>query len=431
MQKIALAFALLLTISASLIKASMLQWASLTWTAIAALSLCVTITASISLNKKELLFKPLMHPAFLCFIGFQFWACVQFLTSISLNTEASIENALLGAGFCCLLILLFFGVRQPQHLGSIYKTLLIFGLLQATYGMAIAISQHNQLLWMDKIFYLDRPTGTFVNPNHFAAYLSILLIMLVSHAACHSVKYKNTRKSLFWFIYDQVYNPRNIIAGILIVTILATKSIGVLGALVFALLTACIAISRKHSQIKALLITLFCTSALLALFVLSIEYSILEQEIEALSHTVNRRLALSGASLSMVSEYWLFGVGGGSFYSVFSAFRDLDIGHSYYNYAHNDYLQFWAEYGIIGLSLLMAFIFFTLRENLFVLKKSRNPLKRTFAYTSLYSSVVLAIHSIVDFPLHIPGYTVLYLAIISVNVALSMNSKSPMLRKTS
>ncbi|MBL4672457.1 MAG: O-antigen ligase family protein [Arenicella sp.] len=429
MQKIALSFALILAISASLIKAGMLQWASLSWAATAALGLSVTV--SVSLNKKELLFKRLTHPAFLCFIGFQLWVCVQIFTPVSLNTAASIENALLGAGFCCLLILLYFGLRQPQHLILIYKTLLIFGLLQATYGLAIAISQHNQLLWMEKIFYLDRPTGTFVNPNHFAAYLSIILIMLISHAACHADNNKNARKSLFWALYDQVYNPHNIIAGILIITILATKSIGILGALSLTLLTACIVISLKHSQIKALIITLFCASAILILFILSIDYSILEQEIEALSHTVNRRLALSGASLSMVSEHWLLGVGGGAFYSVFSAFRDLDIGHSYYNYAHNDYLQFWAEYGIIGLSLLIAFLFFTLRENLLVLKKSRNPLKRTFAYTSLYSSLVLAIHSLVDFPLHIPGYSVLYLSIISVNVALSMNGKNLMPTKNS
>jgi O-antigen ligase len=395
----------------------------------AALSLSATLTASIFLNKKDRLFKHLSHPAFLCFISFPLWVCVQILTPISLNTEASIDNALLGAGFCCFLILLCVGVRHPQHLSLVYKTLLIFGLLQATYGLAITISQANQLLWMDKIFYLDRPTGTFVNPNHFAAYLSVILIMLFSHAACHADNNKNTRKSLFWVLYDQVYNPRNLIVGILIFTILVTKSIGILGALSLTLLTACIVISLKHSQTNALMITLFCATALLTLFVLSIDYSILEQEIEALSHTVNRRLALSGASFAMVSEHWLLGVGGGSFYSVFSAFRDLDIGHSYYNYAHNDYLQFWAEYGIIGVSLLIAFLFFTLRENLFVLKRSRNPLKRTFAYTSLYSSLVLAIHSLVDFPLHIPGYSVLYLCIISVNVALSMNGESHMQTK--
>ena len=158
----------------------------------------------------------------------------------------------------------------------------------------------------------------------------------------------------------------------------------------------------KAQKLKKILALGGIFAVFLFTFILSIDFSIIEKELTGLSHTIERRLALSSSSFSLVSEHWISGIGGGAFYSVFSKFRNLDIGNAYYNYAHNDYLQFWAEYGIIGITLLTLFIAFALKENIHVIRVSNNHLYRAFAYASLYGSIGLGIHSIVDFSLHIP-----------------------------
>jgi len=129
----------------------------------------------------------------------------------------------------------------------------------------------------------------------------------------------------------------------------------------------------------------------------------------------------------MLKDHWLFGVGGGSFYSAFSQYRNLDIGNTYYNYAHNDYLQFWIEYGLIGIVTLITFITLALHKNYQVLQTSNNAYRKAFAITSLIGTATLAIHSLVDFPLHIPAYSVLYLCILCVNI-FSHNQSNTLLR---
>jgi O-antigen ligase len=142
-----------------------------------------------------------------------------------------------------------------------------------------------------------------------------------------------------------------------------------------------------------------------------------------LSHTFYRRLELSKAAFIMLETTWLTGIGGGAFYSQFSPYRTLEIGNTYYNYAHNDILQFWIEYGLIGVSLLVLFLATLIRDNIRILSQSRSGIQATFAYASIYSTLAVAIHSLVDFPLHIPGFSVCYLVIISVN-SLSLINRS-------
>jgi len=134
----------------------------------------------------------------------------------------------------------------------------------------------------------------------------------------------------------------------------------------------------------------------------------------------------------MLQSHWLTGVGGGAFYSQFSAFRDLSIGNNYYHYAHNDLLQLWIEYGLIGTVILCAFLITVLKENWRVLvrpkstskygNRSTTSLQTTFALASLYCTLAVIIHSLVDFPLHLPGFSVAYLTLISANSLISLNN---------
>jgi len=125
----------------------------------------------------------------------------------------------------------------------------------------------------------------------------------------------------------------------------------------------------------------------------------------------------------MIADNWFLGVGAGAFYSSFSQYRDIDVGNSFYHFAHNDFLHFWAEYGLIGIVLCSIFIISCLRLNYKVLQQSRNVYKRSFAYASLYGSLLLAIHSLVDFPLRVPAYALIYLTILCFNVVVFKEKK--------
>jgi len=409
---------------ASLVKGGVVQWASLSWVMLSA----VILTTFIATQNKEnvFIYKIKFHnlfsnPSILFFLAFQFWAVLQIISPIHYNSYSGTEFALLGWGMFVFLLLLLIGLQDLKNLRLLYIGIILLILFQAVYGLAIYLSQINKLLWMDKVFYLDRPTGTLVNPNHFAALLSLGIILLACYI-CSTLKL-NKRKPVTLTALDLLFNPYLIITFFLFFTLLMTKSIGAILALCCVLLIAGIKeIYNSNSRKKILFFTSFTSIAVIA-FLLIADYSIIAKELSGLSHTFSRRLALSQASWVMALDHWLVGVGGGAFYSTFSPYRTLDIGNTYYNFAHNDYLQFWIEYGIIGILFLFGFILSAIKENVITLKKSNDPLRRTFAYTSIYSSIGLAIHSLVDFPLHIFIYCLTFLCIISVNVIINTLEK--------
>ena len=55
-------------------------------------------------------------------------------------------------------------------------------------------------------------------------------------------------------------------------------------------------------------------------------------------------------ALELARDYPVFGAGGGTFYTAFTRYRGPEL-RAYFDYAHNDYIQFLAETGIVGLAL--------------------------------------------------------------------------------
>jgi O-antigen ligase len=110
----------------------------------------------------------------------------------------------------------------------------------------------------------------------------------------------------------------------------------------------------------------------------------------------------SARSLQLARDYPVFGAGGGSYYTAFTRYRGPDV-RAYFDYAHNDYIQFLAETGIVGLALAISLPVFALVLAVLVLARRRDPLARGFAFAVLMGVCSIGIHSAVDFNLQIPA----------------------------
>ncbi len=431
---LALSLALFLTVSISLIKGGAPQWAAMVWVSLCALSLMafliphlfssthvedkVRSESALSYISRIRLTKNLL-PIYLL-VGFNGWTLLQ-LALLTKDKPASFEQLLISLGMMLLLALWSIAIRHTDAMRMLFFAVIATALFQSAYGQWSYLSDADKLLWMPKIYYLDRPTGTFVNANHLATYLLLAIIVFVSKIGTHLTPSHKSHSMVRAF--ERIYSFKMIVLIFLLTTLIMTKSIG---ALVSAVVVLCIALLRAILiSKKALNLIAMAGMVLIIVFgiTLSLDYSVIETEITGLSHTFNRRLELSKASFSMLQHHWLTGIGGGAFYSQFSEFRTLSIGNTYYNYAHNDFIQFWVEYGIIGVCLLLSFIGAALYNNLRVLGHSKQGIEATFAYASLYGTLAVAVHSLVDFPLHIPGFSVFYLVLISIN-SLHLHNKS-------
>lgn len=294
--------------------------------------------------------------------------------------------------------------------------MIAMGFMQALYGLFNQATNTQKILWMDKTHYFEQATGTFVNPNHFCAYL-IIIVCLIAGKLLATLESRGKKKKppKLVTIVSSVYSIEALVLVILVLAILASKSMGGLLSL-GAVVAAIYLLLLKKPLSKRILLAPTAMVIFTLASILTIDSQLIFQELGGLQQSIERRTELWTASARVVKEHWAFGIGGGAFYSMFTQYRDLDIGNNFYYYAHNDYIQFLAEFGLIGATLLLLFIVLTIKCNYRAIQNSNSIHSKTFGYSSILATVAVATHSIVDFPLQIPAYAVLYLVIISVNI---------------
>jgi len=117
-------------------------------------------------------------------------------------------------------------------------------------------------------------------------------------------------------------------------------------------------------------------------------------------------------ALALARDYPVFGAGGGTFYTAFTRYRGPEL-RAYFDHAHNDYIQFLAETGIVGLALAASLPAFALALAVLALVRRRDALARGFAFAVLMGVCSLAIHSAVDFNLQIPANALAFMVLLA------------------
>jgi O-antigen ligase len=111
-------------------------------------------------------------------------------------------------------------------------------------------------------------------------------------------------------------------------------------------------------------------------------------------------------------EYPVFGSGLGSFRVVFPRYRGPDLSE-FYTHAHNDYVEFASETGIVGISLLGLLVLMSFIAALRAQYVRGDPLLRGISFGSMMGIIALMIHSAVDFNLQIPANALTFMLVLA------------------
>ena len=131
--------------------------------------------------------------------------------------------------------------------------------------------------------------------------------------------------------------------------------------------------------------------------------------------SINTRLLIWGATLDMIKDKPLFGSGIGTFKMNYLDYQAnyLKENPYYIKYsgkaaeAHNEYLQIWAELGIIGLGIFLSIIFIFYNIAIKYFKNEESNRSKIIVFGLLLGITIFLIHSLFTFPLHVPvlGFT--------------------------
>lgn len=140
--------------------------------------------------------------------------------------------------------------------------------------------------------------------------------------------------------------------------------------------------------------------------------------------SLNMHLLTWNTTINMIKDRPIFGSGIGTFKMNYLNYQAefLKDNTYYVNYsgkageAHNEYLQIWAELGIIGLGLFL-FIFYCFYKTIIdFYNNNKNVKEKIIALGLVMGIICFLIHSLFTFPLHVPALGITFFAIMGLTV---------------
>lgn len=311
--------------------------------------------------------------------------------------------------------------RDTTRRVALAAVLACAGVFEAFYAVREAVLGRYAIWGWKNTLIFGRPSGTFVNPNHFAHYAAIVLPMAlyISAYAWHTaapvgatfgrriVKLVERRFLPFAF---------GLLAALgCAAAVLMSESRGALLALIggFAIVGA-MASDKKNAALRAILIAVGLSAAIVAtLLVLRRPGTVTRFETSESSQVVTRRDSMV-AGFKIWEMFPLFGSGAGTYPDVVLSTR-ATTGDTLANHAHNDYAEILATTGAAG--FVVSFValfggFAMLARNAF--GAAGEPMswrRRAFKAAALTSIAIAMIHALVDFNFFIPANPITLAAI--------------------
>jgi len=355
------------------------------------------------------------------------------LLSISIDREATLAEFLKGAAYTALFFLTVTLVNSHRRARLLLKTVVFVGLAEAVYGLLNTLTGLEYIWWTPKTAYVGFVTGTFVNRNHFAGHMELLLPLALGLL----MAYRGPAPGAGWKAWLRGLTSLPLEARgrliiyivIMFAALLLSGSRGGIVSLLVALTLAFIVLYRAAGGRGGAEIRY--APFVLALVIIAgawLGLGKLPERVDHMKYHTGGRLLAWEATSAIVKDYPVFGSGAGTFQYIFPLYEaGALVGWGYYDHAHNDYLELLAEQGVAGLALAAAIFLTLLLRIARALARRRDPLMRGLLFASFTGALSLLIHAIIDFNFHIPAnaayfYVILGLGVVGSSLKLSQRT---------
>lgn len=327
----------------------------------------------------------------------------------------------------CLTFLL---VRNSRRLRLFAIIIIISGIIQAVYGSVMTLSGLEYSFFQEKTSYRNLATGTFVNRNHLAGYLEMCLAIGIGFylSTLHTTQSVSKNEFLRRMINNFLEGKIQVRIGLVIMVIALVLTHSRMGNSAFffsapfmGILFFIIVKNPPHGTVF-----LFASILIIDILIVGAWFGIdkVAQRLENTSASRETRDEVVRDTITMIKDYPITGSGGGTYNISFLRYRGDDIS-GYYDHAHNDYLEFLAEYGFIGMSLLILLVMSSLLNAFFALYRRKKLLFQSMAYSSAMGIIAILIHSLVDFNLQIPANASLFVVLLALgHISLKLKTHS-------
>ncbi|MDX6767094.1 MAG: O-antigen ligase family protein [Candidatus Methylacidiphilales bacterium] len=329
--------------------------------------------------------------------------------ALSLAPGATLLMLLQLATYGLFFLLMLQVAANRSRARNVGVALLLVIAAHALYGLVALIILDDSLLFFSKWSYVGFATGTFVNRNSFATFLAsgVVLGVLLALREFRSGRAHAGMAPIYLAATAMIF-----------ATLLATGSrMGLLAGLVGTGLAALLAAGKgdaakgRRGRLLLAAIPVVAGIALLLLYGASTF-----DRLGSLENDANVRGDLYMQVFGMIAARPWLGYGGGTFEVAYPLFHQLPVSPDLvWDKAHSTYLSLWAELGLVfgSLPILVVAGFAALALRFYLARRG----DWTAPAAAFCVTVVVALHSIVDFSLEMQANVFLFLAILAIGVA--------------
>lgn len=359
---------------------------------------------------------------------FSFEAAKTSWLTISVVPYLTIKESLEILSYAFLVLLILKTINSYQVIKRFFFALAILGAFEAGYGLIELINPHPRLLFFTKDINLAVATGTYVNQNHFSGLLEMTLPLTLGLFLARLEGLFTP--GLTWkdrlLLFSEKRMTINVVLGIFIILQVLgvwfsqSRSGVIVVFLEFIFFLGMTAFFSKNERLRSRQ----TLRVLQVIFVIVLVVIIYSGALSTIDRFTTEKLHQEGrfqywtTLTQMVRDFPLWGSGLGTFAAVYPAYESSKT-YGLLLHAHNDYLEFLLEIGIVGLTLLLGGIIYVLIKTYLSWAKRRNFKIKTLTLAGMTSILGIAIHSLTDFNLHIPANTLIFSMIVALTLILS------------
>jgi O-antigen ligase len=315
------------------------------------------------------------------------------------------------------------------------RMVIIVGAASAAFAIWRSVSPGAALAFLGNNKLQGDSFGQFMNRNHFAVLMEMSLGVALGLAFSTGLEFKR-------YLYTVVA------FGLCVALIMANSRGGIISLLGQVGFLAWIGLSRRSDQsaehdareqrtrrqsfwlrsrllaLRCLLILILLGAALSSVLLLGgepVRHRLESVPGEFLVRTENsehrnaRRLEIWGATLRLIEAHPVLGSGFGAYKMAISKYFQ-PVSDWQPQQAHNEYLELAAAGGVVGTLLAIWFVFNLIRDVRNCLQKT-DAFRRAVCVGALVGLVGVAIHSLVDFGLHVFANALVCCALIALATA--------------
>ena len=341
--------------------------------------------------------------------------------TLSVYPHETLDNLMRFLAYLSAFMLAAYVFDFRKGKSTLLRILILLGCFEAAYGIVQYVTGWQKIFTYTKRFDLEEATGTFINRNHFAGFLEMVLPFVLAYAFYHFQAGSPRRSSGESGLSSgrgsaaQVLFYTFLLVLMVVAVVFSRSRMGILATVFTIVAVALLAQLRVRRKVWVLGILLFVGCVLgyglwiglgpvLARFEILGEPGYLQ---------IEGRIGIWKDTLRLIRDFPLLGSGLGTFELLYRGYQTVVV-TSNVDHAHNDYLEFASDTGVIGAALLFLPILYLLARMVISFLDDPRSYRRAVTLGCIGSTTAILLHSVTDFNLQIPANALVFAVVLGI-----------------